>query len=442
MKKRDSFNNKWGFILACIGSAVGMGNIWMFPTRVSMYGGGSYLIPYFIFVALIGFTGVIGEMSFGRATKSGPVDAFGYACETKNKNKRKLGEAIGFIPVLGALAMAIGYTVVMGWILKYMIGAFTGKTLAPADTEGFAASFGSMASAFGNNVWQIVALVIGIIILMFGVGRGIEKANKIMMPVFFILFAVLGIYVAFQPGAIEGYKYIFRVDPEAFADPKTWIFALGQAFFSLSIAGNGTLIYGSYLSDNEDIPAAAGRVALFDTIAAMLAALVIIPAMATTGAQLNQGGPGLMFIFLPALFKSMPGGYIVAIIFFVAVFMAGLSSLINLYEAPIATIQEKLHLGRKASCTIIAAIALIVSICIQGIVSGWMDILSIYICPLGAGLAGIMFFWICGKKYVETQVNTGRDKKFTDKFYPICKYIFCPVCFLVLILGIVLGGIG
>ena len=440
MKKRDSFNNKWGFILACIGSAVGMGNIWMFPTRVSMYGGGSYLIPYFIFVALIGFTGVIGEMSFGRATKSGPVDAFGYACETKNK--RKLGEVIGFIPVLGALAMAIGYTVVMGWILKYMIGAFTGKTLAPADTEGFAASFGSMASAFGNNVWQIVALVIGIIILMFGVGRGIEKANKIMMPVFFILFAVLGIYVAFQPGAIEGYKYIFRVDPEAFADPKTWIFALGQAFFSLSVAGNGTLIYGSYLSDNEDIPAAAGRVALFDTIAALLAALVIIPAMATTGAQLNQGGPGLMFIFLPALFKSMPDGYIVAIIFFVAVFMAGLSSLINLYEAPIATIQEKLHLGRKASCAIIAAIALVVSICIQGIVSGWMDILSIYICPLGAGLAGIMFFWVCGKKYVETQVNTGRDKKFTDKFYPICKYIFCPVCFLVLILGIVLGGIG
>jgi NSS family neurotransmitter:Na+ symporter len=440
MKKRDSFNNKWGFILACIGSAVGMGNIWMFPTRVSMYGGGSYLIPYFIFVALIGFTGVIGEMSFGRATKSGPVDAFGYACETKNK--RKLGEVIGFIPVLGALAMAIGYTVVMGWILKYMIGAFTGKTLAPADTEGFAASFGSMASAFGNNVWQIVALVIGIIILMFGVGRGIEKANKIMMPVFFILFAVLGIYVAFQPGAIEGYKYIFRVDPEAFADPKTWIFALGQAFFSLSVAGNGTLIYGSYLSDNEDIPAAAGRVALFDTIAALLAALVIIPAMATTGAQLNQGGPGLMFIFLPALFKSMPGGYIVAIIFFVAVFMAGLSSLINLYEAPIATIQEKLHLGRKASCAIIAVIALVVSICIQGIVSGWMDILSIYICPLGAGLAGIMFFWVCGKKYVETQVNTGRDKKLTDKFYPICKYIFCPICFLVLILGIVLGGIG
>ena len=432
MKTRDSFNNKWGFILACIGSAVGMGNIWMFPTRVSLYGGGSYLIPYFIFVALIGFTGVIGEMSFGRATRSGPIDAFGYACETKGK--RKAGELLGFIPVLGALAMAIGNTVVMVCIHRYTIGTFTGSTLAPENTAGFAEEFGSMAASLGNNFWQIAALAIGIIILMFGVGRGIEKANKIMMPVFFILFAILGVYVAFQPGSIEGYKYIFRVDPKILAKPETWIFALGQAFFSLSVAGNGTLIYGSYLSDEENIPAAAGRVALFDTLAATLAALVIIPAMATTGAQLNQGGPGLMFIFLPALFKSMPGGYIIAIIFFVAVFMAGLSSLINLYEAPIATVQEKLHLGRKASCGLIAVIALVVSICIQGIVSDWMDVLSIYICPLGAGLAGIMFFWVCGKQYVNEQINKGRNKPFTDKFLPICKYIYCPICALVLLL--------
>ena len=234
MKKRESFNNKWGFVLACIGSAVGMGNIWMFPTRVSLYGGGSYLIPYFIFVILIGFTGVIGEMSFGRATKSGPVDAFGYACGTKGK--RKLGEILGFIPVLGALAMAIGYTVVMGWILKYMIGAFTGSTLAPENVESFGAAFGSTASAFGNNLWQIIALAVGIIILMFGIGNGIEKANKILMPLFFILFIILAIYTACQPGAAEGYKYIFRIEPKVLADPKTWIYALGQAFFSLSVA--------------------------------------------------------------------------------------------------------------------------------------------------------------------------------------------------------------
>lgn len=122
--KRESFNSRWGFILACIGSAVGMGNIWMFPTRVSLYGGGSFLIPYFIFVVVIASTGVIGEMSFGRAARSGPIDAFGMVCE--KKGKRKVGEGLGMIPVLGSLAMAIGYTVVMGWILKYAVGTFTG----------------------------------------------------------------------------------------------------------------------------------------------------------------------------------------------------------------------------------------------------------------------------------------------------------------------------
>ena len=440
MKKRESFNSRWGFILACIGSAVGMGNIWMFSTRVSLYGGGSFLIPYFIFVVLIACTGVIGEMSFGRATRSGPIDAFGKA--TAMKNKKNVGRALGLIPVLGSLAMAIGYTVVMGWILKYAVGTFTGATLAPEDVDGFGAAFGGMASAFGNNAWQVAALILCMLIMMFGIGKGIEKANKVMMPVFFCLFVVLAVYVALQPGAADGYRYIFRIDPASLCNPKTWIFALGQAFFSLSVAGNGTLIYGSYLPDKENIPASAFRVAFFDTLAAVLAALVIIPAMATTGAQLDQGGPGLLFIFLPNLIKGMPGGRIIAIIFFVAVLFAGMTSLLNLYEAPIATVQEKFNLSRVPACAIIGGIGVVVSIMIQGIVSGWMDVLSIYICPLGAGLAGIMFFWVCGKEYVEKQVNKGRDKAFASWFYPLCKYLYVPVCFIVLILGIALGGIG
>ena len=440
MKKRDSFTNRLGFILACVGSAVGMGNLWMFPTRVSLYGGGSFLIPYFIFVVLIGATGVIGEMAFGRAARSGPVNAFGMALESRGK--RKLGEALGLIPMVGALAMAIGYTVVMGWILKYAVGTFTGATLAPADVDSYAAAFGGMASAFGNNGWQIAALLLCILIMMMGIGQGIEKANKIMMPLFFLLFVGLAVYIALQPGAVAGYRYIFRVDPVALKSPMTWIYALGQAFFSLSIAGNGTIIYGSYLSDEENIPASAARVAFFDTLAACLAALVIIPAMATTGAQLDQGGPGLLFIFLPHLIRSMPGGWLIAILFFTAVFLAGMTSLMNLYEAPVATVQEKTGLGRKASCAIIAGIGMIVSLLIQGIVSDWMDVLSIYICPLGAGLAGIMFFWVFGRSYVESQVNKGRETPFTKMFYPVCKYIYIPVCFLVLILGISLGGIG
>ena len=363
-------------------------------------------------------------------------------CTIRDEGKRKLGEALGLIPMVGALAMAIGYTVVMGWILKYAVGTFTGATLAPADVDSYAAAFGGMASAFGNNRWQIAALLLCILIMMMGIGQGIEKANKIMMPLFFLLFVGLAVYIALQPGAVAGYRYIFRVDPVALKSPMTWIYALGQAFFSLSIAGNGTIIYGSYLSDEENIPASAARVAFFDTLAACLAALVIIPAMATTGAQLDQGGPGLLFIFLPHLIRSMPGGWLIAILFFTAVFLAGMTSLMNLYEAPVATVQEKTGLGRKASCAIIAGIGMIVSLLIQGIVYDWMDVLSIYICPLGAGLAGIMFFWVFGRSYVESQVNKGRETPFTKMFYPVCKYIYVPVCFLVLILGIALGGIG
>lgn len=439
-KKRDLFASRWGFILACIGSAVGMGNIWMFPTRVSKYGGGSFLIWYFVFVALIGSTGVIGEMSFGRATRSGPVDAFGAACE--KKGLRKAGEAIGLIPVLGSMALAIGYTVVMGWIFKYTAGVFTGSVLEPADIEGFSSAFGGMASSFGNNGWQLAALAAAIAILMFGIGGGIEKVNKILMPLFFFLFLGLGIYIAFQPGAISGYRYIFRIDPAAFFNPQVIIYAMGQAFFSLSVAGNGTLIYGSYLDNQEDIPASARNVAFFDTLAAMLAALVLIPAMATVGAQLDQGGPGLMFIFLPNLFKGMAGGRIIAMIFFVAVTFAGITSLINLYEAPIATVQEKFHIGRKSACAAVGLTGAAVSLCIQGIVSDWMDVVSIYICPLGAGIAGIMFFWVLGKAFVEKEVNKGRKEPLGGWFYPLGKYGFCGICILVLLVGAAVGGIG
>ena len=438
--RRDSFASRWGFVMACIGSAVGMGNIWLFPTRVSGYGGGAFIILYLIFVVLIGSSGVIGEMSFGRMARSGPIDAFGKA--TKKRGCQRVGQALGFIPTFGSLALAIGYTVVMGWILKYAFSAVTGTLLNSENVDGFMKSFGEMASQYGNNLWQSIAVGITVIILIFGIGSGIEKSNKVMMPLFFFLFLGLGIYIAFQPGAIDGYRYIFTVDTKALLNPITWIYALGQAFFSLSVAGNGTLIYGSYLSDKEDIPRSAKNVAFFDTLAAMLAALVIIPAMATAGAKLDQGGPMLMFVFLPNLFKSMPGGSIISIVFFVAVTFAGLSSLINLYEAPIATLQERLKIKRLPACLLVGGTGLGISLLIQHIVSDWMDIISIYICPLGAGLAGIMFFWVLGKKTAEAEISKGREKPLPKFIVPLAKYVFCPLCILVLIAGAILGGIG
>lgn len=171
-----------------------------------------------------------------------------------------------------------------------------------------------------------------------------------------------------------------------------------------------SLIYGSYLDDQEDIPASARNVAFFDTLAAMLAALVLIPCHGYGGGPAGSGRPGLMFIFLPNLFKGMAGGRIIAMIFFVAVTFAGITSLINLYEAPIATVQEKFHIGRKSACAAVGLTGAAVSLCIQGIVSDWMDVVSIYICPLGAGIAGIMFFWVLGKAFVEKEVNKGRKE--------------------------------
>ena len=439
--QRDSWKTNWGFILSCIGSAVGMGNIWMFPTRVSKYGGGTFLLPYFLFVIMIGLSGVIGEMAFGRAARSGPIGAFGQAMASRGKGRR-LGEAIGYIPVLGSLALAIGYSVIVGWILCYSAGSLTGTTLAPGNVDGFALAFSSMARSFGNNFWQTVGLVITFIIMVLGISGGIEKINKIIMPLFFLLFLGLAVYIAFQPSAADGYRYIFRIDIKGLADPMTWVFALGQAFFSLSLAGNGTLIYGSYLDDREDVTNAAWKVALFDTLAALLAALVIIPAMATAGSGLDEGGPGLIFVYLPNHFKSMPGSRVLVIVFFTAVLFAGISSLINLFEAPIAALQQQFKLSRRTSVSVITAGALAIGLCIQGIVSGWMDFVSIYICPLGAGLAGIMFFWVFGSDYAKKEVEKGRLRPIGPWFSFMTSYLFCGLTAAVFVLGIVFGGIG
>ena len=441
LETRDGFNSKLGFVLACIGSAVGMGNIWLFPYRMATYGG-SFLLVYLIFDILIGLSGVIGEMSFGRAARSGPIGAFGTAMASRGETKRRAGEIIGAIPMLGALMLAIGYSVVVGWIFKYTFGSFTGSVLAPVEPGEFGAAFGQMASAFGNNLWLIIALAVNFAIMNLGIAAGIEKANKVMIPLFYIMFIGLAVYVAFQPGASAGYQWMFTIRPEAFKDPMMYVYALGQSFFSLSLAGNGTIIYGSYLSDKEDTVSSAVTVAVFDTCAAMLAALVIIPAMATTGAILSESGPGLMFISLPYLFKSMPGGQIVMIVFFVAVLFAGLTSLVNLFEAPIAALQDHMHLSRLKSVAIVGLIGVVVSVCIQGIVSPWMDFVSIYVCPLGAALAGIMFAWVWGRQAVEDAVSVGRKHRIGKWYYPLYKYLFCVLTAAVFILGAVNGGIG
>lgn len=442
MGKRDQFTGRWGFIVACIGSAVGMGNIWLFPARVSQYGGAAFLIPYFICVVVIGYTGVIGEMAFGRAMEAGPLVAFGKATERAGKG-RGIGELLALIPVMGSLALAIGYSVVVGWILKYAVGAITGVALQPQTTEEFEAAFGTTASAFGSVGWQLIGLAAVFAIMVFGIASGIERANRIMMPLFFLLFIGVAVYVGTLSGSGEGYRYLFLPESwQALLNPKTWLYALGQAFFSLSLAGSGTLVYGSYLKKDADIPYCARNVALFDTLAAMIAALVIIPAMTIAGADATQSGPGLMFIYLPGVFQKMPGGRIVMIIFFVAVLFAGLTSLINLFESPVEALQTRFGFSRRKAVAAVGVVGTAIGVSIEGIVSGWMDVCSIYLCPIGALLAGILFFWVCGKDFVRQQVNQGAARPLSPAFEPMSKYVFCGLTLAVLILGSIYGGIG
>ena len=438
---RDGFKSRWGFTLACVGSAVGMGNIWRFPYMVSEWGGLTFLIPYFIFVILIGATGVIEEIALGRSTGAGPIGAFGKCTEIRTGSR--FGQWIGAIPVVGALCLAIGYTVVVGWIFKYTFMALTGGIADMGqDMDVIGGMFGQTASAWGNNMWLIIAVIAVGLIMIFGIAGGIERVNKVMMPALFCLFVILGIYIMTLPGSNEGYKYIFTLEPAGLLEPELWVCAFGQAFFSLSIAGNGTVIYGSYLGKSENIIKSARNIAVFDTIASMLATLVIVPSMAVGGAALDTAGPGLMFIYLVNVFNGMPGGTVVGIIFYVCVMLAGITSLINLYEVPVAALQEKLHLKRIPAVAVIAAAGCVVALFIQAIVSGWMDAVSIYVCPLGAMLAGIMFFYVAGKDYAEKAVNEGADKPIGSWFVRLGKYVFVPLALIALVAGAFFGGIG
>ena len=433
---RDAFRSRFGFIMSCIGSAVGMGCIWLFPYRVGQYGGFAFLVPFLIFVVGLGFCGVMGEMAFGRAMRTGPVGAFRKATQRRGS---KIGGIFGLLPLIGSTGVAIGYTVIVGWILRFLFGAATGGMFA---TES-GAYFGEIAGNFGSIGWHIFAIVLTFVVMNAGISAGIERANKIVMPLFFFLFVGLAIFVATIPGSEAGYEFLFSPDWSALADPKTWMYALGQAFFSLSLAGCGTIVYGSYLKNDTDIVFSGVMVAVFELIASILVALTILPAVFAFGID-PQSGPPLIFITLPSIFAQLPYSQILAIVFFLAVFFAGITSLVNLYETPIEALQEQFGLSRIASCVVVFGFSLLVGIFLENgdTVSSWMDIFTIYIMPVGALLAGIMFFWICGKGFAASQIEMGSKYRIGRFIEGLGKYVYCGVTIIVLILGVVFGGIG
>ena len=458
LQKQDGFKSQWGFIMAAVGSCVGMANIWRFPMLVSRYGGLTFLIPYFIFAFIICQSGMMEEFPLGRWSGFGPVGSFGKAMENGGKSK-KAGELLGGVPVFASLCLGIGYSVIMGWVFYYTKMAFTGELVAMgSDMNVIGSTFGAVApeaatlpeaikmtleTGGANNFWIIVAIVASFVIMLLGIAGGIEKACKIMIPALYVLFIGLAIFMIFVPGTAEGYKFIFTLDPKALLNVDVWVFAFGQCFFSLSVAGSGSVIYGSYLSKDVKIRQSAILCAVFDTSAALLAMFIIIPAMASVGADPGNGGPGLMFIYLIPVFNNMGSiARVVFIFFYVAVLFAGVSSIINLFETPVAFLQEKLHMKRLPATAVIHILGIVVSLLIQPWTSQWMDMVSIYLCPLGAFTAGFMFFWIMKKDTALAAVQEGDSKPVMKWFHSFGKYVYVPLTLACFVLGIAYGGIG
>lgn len=433
MNKNGNFKSTVGFVLACVGSAVGMGNIWMFPYRLGQYGGAAFLIPYLIFIALFGLVGLSAEFALGRMAKTGTLGAYAYCW------KNKFGKYIGWLPLLGSLGIAIGYSVILGWVFRSIQGVLTSELL----TNDIPAFFTNMTQSFSNVPCHFLVLFVTCLLLFTSATNVIEKVNKVLMPAFFILFIILAIRVSLFNGAIEGYKFLFVPKWEYLLNKETWIMAMGQAFFSLSITGSGMIVYGAYLKDDVDIPKASMQTAIFDTIAAMLAALAIMPAVFSFGID-PVSGPSLMFLTLPEVFKQMPLGNFFALFFFISVAFAGITSLINMLEAVCESWQNRFHISRKKAVLLCGIITFIISVCIENgdIVGKWMDVVTIYIIPFAALLGAITIYYILGWNALKQELDKGRKKPVGPTFKFLGKYVYVFLALIILILGILYNGIG
>ncbi|ERT56239.1 NSS family neurotransmitter:Na+ symporter [Peptoniphilus koenoeneniae] len=438
--KNNKFTSTWGFILTTVGSAVGMANVWGFPYKLAANGGGAFLLVYLFFIAIFSYFGLSAEYAVGRYSETGTLGSYEKAWS--HIKLPKVGKAVGILPLLGSICIAIGYAVIISYVLKSLFQSLTGS-LMTVDSEVWFKSFSS--KNFSVIPFHFIVIVATLLTCIKG-ASSIEKANKIMMPLFFILFVVLAFRVAFLPKAFEGYKFMFTPDWKMVLHPKVLVGAMGQAFFSLSITGSGMIVCGAYLNKDEDIVAGAKQTAIFDTIAALVAALVMIPALFSFSEN-PEGGPGLLFVTLPKILQNMKGGRIFALALYLAVLFGGISSLQNMFEVVCESILHNFKkLNRKTVLAFIGLVAFIPGIFmepiggVKGAILGgwgpWMDLVSIYIIPMGATLGAFSWFWIMDKNALINEINTGSKTKYTKTWYYLGKFIYVPMaailCFVAL----------
>jgi NSS family neurotransmitter:Na+ symporter len=423
MGNSSKFSSKWGFILSAVGSAVGMANVWGFPFRLGQNGGGTFLIIYLLFIILFSYVGLSTEYGIGRRAKTGTLGAYRIAWESGGVPKP--GRFVGWLPLAGSMCIAIGYAVIIAYILKALTNSVTGS-LMTVDTAQWFESFS--LTNYSVIPFHIIVVVGTLLTLLLG-ASSIEKTNKVIMPLFFIIFIVLAVRVAFLPGAVEGYKFMFTPVWSQFLNPMVYIWAMGQALFSLSMTGSGMIVYGAYLDDKEDLISGARYTALFDTIAAVVAALVIIPASFAYKIDVGSG-PGLLFVTLPRILQDIPLGQLFAIILYVAMIFAGVTSLQNMFEVVGESLLKYIpKLTRKVMLGILCVICLGIGLHMEPIFrwGPWLDIISIYIIPIGAALGALSWFWIMKKADLLDEINKGALKIRGNYWHSMGKYVYVPL---------------
>ena len=442
-ENRSSFTGKLGFVLAAAGSAVGLGNIWRFPYLAAEYGGGIFLLVYIILVLTLGFTLMCAEISIGRKTGKSAIEAFG----TLNKKYSFIGWLAAIIPTL----ILPYYSVIGGWVIKYFCVFVSGGVSESANADYFNNFIANPIEPIG---WFFLFMALTALIVLLGVDKGIEKLSKIAMPVLVVLTLFIAIYSMTLPGAMEGVKYYILPDFSQFS-AKTVLAAMGQLFYSMSIAMGIMITYGSYMKKNVSIESAVGNIEIFDTGIAFMAGLMILPAVGAAGAE--TAGPGLMFVALPGVFNSMGiAGHIVGAVFFLLVLFAALTSSISLMETVVSILCDKFKLGRKLSCLAVFLFSIVLGLITCFGYSLWPDfhpfgnpknnvldlfdiVTNNFLMPIGALATCIIVGYLIKPKAIEDEVELSGTFKKKKLFRVVIKYV-APICLVLILITSVLSA--
>ena len=423
--KLPKTKSKTIFVLSATGSAVGMANVWGFPYKFHK-GGIFFLIFYLIFISLFSYVGLSSEFAIGRMGKGSVVKSYKKAIETTYPES-KIAKIYGYFPLLISLIMAVGYTIIVSYVAKALVDTLNGKLLTTPPSVWFE-DFSSRSFA----VMEVHLLIIVMVILIsLGGFKSVQSLNSVLMPSMIVIYLIVLIKMLTLPQIGEGYKLLFRFD---FNDCNigTVISAMGDALFALSITGFGMVFVGRMLADNHDIVTNSKLTGLFDTVVALLSAFIIVPSIVVFSMH-EAGGPALIFQILPSIFNSMRIGRSFAVLFYLAIIMAGLTSLQTIFESIAHTLNQEFKMNDKTALLLVGTAVLVLGVDLHPLArwSHLMDITIYYLIPLGAMLGAVVWFYIMDSDVLLKEINLGAKKQKTQNFIRIGRYIYTPLVIIV-----------